>query len=426
MPIGLWKARFENTIRMPIKTKYYILLFLPFFLLFYSESIEIGGMRVSQLWKIPLLGYFIFYLFQYRWKKSPAWSQAYYWLSLKHLVNSGSWKYLMSNIQDGISFLFLPLVFNYVQNAFKKQTISRLLLCISQYFVLTNIPFLFFGLQPHKQGLSYGDMTAYTGIFQNQHAMSTIMGICIIILLYFFKKGTFDSWKTKIYNVFLLALASYAMYLGFARTGWAMCLIGVYVLFLPRNKRVKQWLASLTVVGVLVGGFVFMMATNEDFHNRVLDINTTTGKQKVAGSGRAEFIGYALELYASGNPFELAFGKSMKDLTAYEYEKTGHYIYAHNGFATLLVTDGAIGVGIKLIAMLLLLAFIHRRRACFSHNAALAFWVMNLSYQLTQGGHVFHSDILYAMMFGLLQMEYEEMNSEETNIEETQQRLNRY
>lgn len=398
---------------MPIRPRYYIALFIPFFLLFYSEALTIGSMRISQLWKIPLLAYLIFYLFQYRHKSTPSWSQCYYWLSLKHLVNSGSFKNLMSNIQDGISFLFLPLLYNYIQNAFSQKTINRVLLCVVQYFVLTNIPFLCFGLQTHKQGVVYGDLTGYTGIFQNQHAMSTIMGICIIVLLYFFKKGTFGNIASKIYNICLLGLAAYAMYLGFARTGWAMCLIGVIVLYWPRNTQIKQWMGIIIVSIGLIGGFTLLMTTSKDFHNRVLDIDTTTGRQKDIGSGRGEFIANALELYASGNVFEMAFGKSMKDLTDYEYIKTGHHIYAHNGFATLLVTDGALGIVIKLTAMALLLCFIHKRRKCFSHNAAMAFWMMNLSYQLTQGGHVFHSDLLYALMFCILQNEYEEAKQPE-------------
>lgn len=393
---------------MPLKLKYYLLLFLPFFLLFYSESVEVGGMRVSQLWKIPLLAAFIFCLFQYRSKASPVWSQAYYWLSLKHLVNSGSLKNFFSNIQDGISFLFLPLLFNFFHNFTSRLTAGRWLLCVSQYFILTNIPFLFLGLQPHKQGVVYGDLTGYTGIFQNQHAMSTIMGICIIVLLNGFKQGTFEGWMQKCYNAALLVLAAYAMYLGFARTGWAMCLIGVCVLFLPQSQQVKQWMGIGLVLTGLTVGFMTLMTFNQDFHDRILDINRETGQQKELGSGRADYIRNALELYASGNAFELAFGRSMVGLVDYEYQKTGHHIYAHNGFATLLATDGLLGLLLKLFAMSALLVFIQRRRDCPSHHAALSFWMMNLSYQMTQGGHVFHSDLLYALVFCLLQFEHEE------------------
>lgn len=393
---------------MPFRLRYYIPLFIPFFLLFYSESIAIGGMRVSQLWKIPLLACVVFYLFQHRRKLSPAWTQAYYWLSVKHLVNSGMVKDLFGNIQDGISFLFLPLFYNFFQNVKVRELVDKLLLCISQYFILTNIPFLFFGLDSFSEGRLYGNIMGYTGIFQNQHAMSTIMGICIVVVLYYFKKGTFSHWLEKVYNVCLLVLAAYAMYLGFARTGWMMCLLGVFVLYLPRNHNVKQWLVIASVMAILVGGVVFMMNVNKDFHDRVLDINSTTGEQKALGSGRGKYIATALELYASGNAFELAFGMSMKDLTEYEFRFTGHYILAHNGFVTLLVTDGIVGVLLKLTAMTLLLIFICRRRRCFTYNAALAFWLMNLSYQLTQGGHVFHSDLMYAMTYCLLQFESEE------------------
>lgn len=393
---------------MPFRLRYYIPLFIPFFLLFYSESIAIGGMRVSQLWKIPLLAYIVFYLFQHRHKLSPAWSQAYYWLSVKHLVNSGMFKNLFGNIQDGISSLFLPLLYNFFQNVKVRELVDKLLLCISQYFILTNIPFLFFGLDTFNEGVSYGDVTGYTGIFQNQHAMSTIMGICIVVVLYYFKKGAFSHWLEKIYNVCLLVLAAYAMYLGFARTGWVMCLLGVFVLYLPRNHNVRQWLVIASVMAILVGGVVFMMNVNKNFHDRVLDINSTTGEQKALGSGRGDYIVNALELYASGNALEMAFGKSMNELTEYEYRKTGRRILAHNGFVTLLVTDGIVGVLLKLTAMTLLLIFICRRRRCFTYNAALAFWLMNLSYQLTQGGHVFHSDLMYAMTYCLLQFESEE------------------
>lgn len=395
---------------MPIKIRYYIVLFVPFFLLLYSESLVIGGLRISQLWKIPLLGFIIFYLFQNRHRSSPAWTQSYYWLSIKRLVNSGCIKNFVGNVMESIFYLFLPLLYNFFQNVLDKDYVRKILLCVSQYLILTNIPFLFFGLATQKQGLAYGDMTAYTGIFQNQHAMSTIMGICIVIILFFLKEGYFENWKSKLYNLLLLPLAGYAMYLGFARTGWAMCVLGMVILFFPRNLGVKQWIGVSFVLAILIGGLSFMMETNSDFRDRILDIDSVSGRQKEIGSGRGEYMANALELYASGNTFELFFGKSMEELAEYEHEQTGLSISAHNGFITLLATDGIIGVFIKLAAMGLLLSFIYKRRNCSSYNAALAFWFMNLSYQLTQGGHVFHSDLLYALMFCYLQFEYEEQN----------------
>lgn len=397
---------------MPFKLKYYILSFLPFFLLFYSESNSIGGLKISQLWKLPLLLFLIWYVFQKRHKASPVWTQTYYWLSLKHLFNSGMVKQLFGNIQDGLTFLFLPLGFNFCQNAWTKDFLSRFLLCVCQYFILTNIPFLFFGMESKKEGISYGDFQAYTGIFQNQHAMSIIMGICIIVILYNFKLGRFRQWGVILYNVLLLVLGAYSMYLGFARTGWLMCLLGVSILYMPRTMQVRQWIGIAVLAVGLGTGFTVMMVTNKTFHDRILDINAKNGEQRELGSGRGDFIANALELYASGTYFELACGKSMADLKDYEYEKTGMRIFAHNGFATLLATDGAIGVGLEVLALGLLFHFIHKRRSCPSYSIAMASWLMNLSFQLTQGGHIFHFDLLYAMIYSILQLEYEEQQEE--------------
>lgn len=394
---------------MPINIRKYILLFIGFFLLLYSENINVGGgMKISQLWKMPLMAYLIFYIFQYRRKESPDWTQVSYWLSLKHLINGQSCKSLVSNIQDGITFLFLPLLYNFFQNVLNKVTMDKCLLCVSQFFILTNVPFLFFGMKSNHESLDYGSFQAFSGIFQNQHAMSIIMAICILVLLHNFKRGVFDSKITKAYNIFLIILGAYAMYLGFARTGWMMCAIGICILFFPKGMQVRQWVGIVFIGIALSGGFTYMMMTNKAFHDRILDINSNTGKQKELGSGRGELIANALELYVSGNSFEMAFGYSMAGLKAYENEKIGKPLFAHNGFVTLLATDGAVGLLLELLSMFLLLRFIIGRRDCPAFRLSIATWVMNVAFQMTQGGHIFHYDLLYAMIYGLLQFESEQ------------------
>lgn len=394
---------------MPINIKKYILLFIGFFLLLYSENIDVsGGMKISQLWKMPLMAFLVYYIFQYRKKPSPLWTWVSYWLSLKHLINGQLCKNIVSNIQDGITFLFLPLLYNFFQNVQNESTMRKSLLCVCQFFILTNIPFLFFGMKSNHRGIDYGSFLAFSGIFQNQHAMSIIMAICILVLLYYFRCGVFRSKAEKVYNLFLMALGAYAMYLGFARTGWLMCVIGICILVFPKGLQARQWAGIFFVGIVLCGGFSYMMMTNKAFHDRILDINSATGQKKELGSGRGTLIANALELYAYGNCFEMACGYSMAGLKEYEKEKTGRPLFAHNGFITLLVTDGAVGLLLELLSMCLLLRFIVSRRKCLTYRLAIASWVMNLSFQMTQGGHIFHYDLLYAMVYGLLQLEYEE------------------
>lgn len=394
---------------MPINIRKYILLFIGFFLLLYSENIDVSSsMKISQLWKMPLIVFLVYYLFQYRKKLSPDWTRVSYWLSLKHLINGQLCKSVVSNIQDGITFLFLPLLYNFFQNVLNKTTMRKCLLCVSQFFILTNIPFLFFGMESNQREKHYGSFQAFSGIFQNQHAMSIIMGICILVLLHYFRCGAFRDKAAKAYNMFLIVLGAYAMYAGFARTGWLMCVIGVCILFFPKGLQARQW-AGIVLIGVaLCGGFSYMMMTNKAFHDRVLDINSATGQRKELGSGRGRLMENAFELYVSGNCFEMACGYSMAGLKEYEKEKTGQPLFAHNGFVTLLVTDGAIGMLLELLSMFLLLRFIVRRRTCPAYRLSIATWMMNVSFQMTQGGHIFHYDLLYAMIYCLLQFEYEQ------------------
>lgn len=399
---------------MPIKIKYYILLFIPFFLLFYSESLDVGGMSISQLWKIPLACYLAFYLFQHRHLPTPKWAQFQYWSSLKHLVNAGDVTKFMPNVQEMFKFAFLPLLFNCLNNKpWKTEALKKILLAVSQYFILTNIPFML-GLQTIKRGHDYGNFVAYAGIFRNQHGMTIVMAICIVVILNEFKSGRFQNKASKFYNVCLIALASYAMYLGFARTGWLMFLLATLVLFFPKNTSVKQWIGIVSVSFVLLTGFAYLFNTDQRFHDRIVGNDLQTHKQINIDSGRSEYMAIALDRYAHGSIPELLIGVSHEEITEVIKAKTGMKIGAHNGFVDMLAANGIVGLGLMLFFAFSLLAFIWQRKKCPTAKLAIAMWMMYMSFQTTQGGHMFHSDFLYALIFCVLEREYQ--TSEEQEI----------
>lgn len=399
---------------MPIKIKYYILLFIPFFLLFYSESLNVGGMSISQLWKIPLACYLGFYLFQHRYLPTPKWAQFQYWSALKHLINAGDVTKFIPNVQLSLKFAFLPLLFNYLNNKqWRVETLTKTLLVVSQYFILTNIPFML-GLNTLKSGHDYGNFVAYAGIFRNQHAMTIIMAICIVVILNEFKSGRVKKMASKAYNVCLIFLASYAMYLGFARTGWLMFLLATLVLFFPRNTSVKQWMGIISVSFVLLVGFVYLFNTDQRFHDRIVGNNLQTHKQINIDSGRSEYMAIALDRYAHGSILELLIGVSHEEITEVMKVKTGMKIGAHNGFVDMLAANGIVGLGLMLFFAFSLLAFILQRKKCSTSKLAIAMWVMYMSFQTTQAGHMFHSDFLYALIFCILEREYQ--TSEEQKI----------
>lgn len=386
----------------------YIIYFVFFFFLFYSEGIDIGGMTVSQLWKMPLIVYMVFFIAISRRKhRRPSFIRLYYGISIKNLINSGIATNFISNVQEGLRYIFVPLIYD--SFFLSKKDINGLydiLLRIAQYFVLTNIPFLFFGLKSLSEGMEYGDFMAYTGIFQNQHAMSVIMAICILTILHSFKRYGFSLFRIgTLYNVALLVMAFYSMFLGFARTGWLMCIFGIIILFLPQKISIKQLAVMGFFICALAGGIIYMMNNNELFHDRVLGIDVETGKQLDVGSGRGDYMTHAIEYYKEGNFMEWIFGRSMKGLKDYEYIKTGMNITSHNGFVNMLVVNGIVGIILMIWCLIAMLLWIRKRKYCSGNRLALAVWFMNLSFQLTQGGHFFHADLFYALIFVILERE---------------------
>ena len=391
---------------MPISLKRYILLFPLFFLLFYVESIKIGSTAVSQLWKIPLALYMLYYVFQCRHMPTPLWSKVQYWQSLKWIFTAGYVTQFMFNLQTCVKFLFLPLLFNFIRNKdWNIEQVRAILLTIVQYFVLSNIPFLFFGLKGISHGHDYGSYVAYSGIFQNQHAMSVIMGICIIVILCYLQKRYIEGNWNRIYNVFLLCLAAYAMYLGFARTGWLMCLLAIIVLFWPKDMTAKQWIVMALVGVVLIAGLSYLMVTDTLFYDRVVGNNITTHEHMNVTSGRTEYTAAALERFMNGNPLEWIIGVSTENIYDAIFLKTGMRVGAHNGFVDVLTRNGIVGLGLMLVFLISLLLFIRKRNQCDSYRMALAMWVMMFSFQITQGGVMFHTDLLYALVLCLLEKE---------------------
>lgn len=392
---------------MLIAPHLFFILFVPFFLLFYSEPVKLGAFPVSQLWKIPLAIYMLYAVFQYRRKAAPVWSQTQYWISLKCLFNAGYFSDFANNLQYGIKFLFLPLIYNFIASKLHGiRLLETILLTICQYFVLTNIP-MFLGVKPISSGHDYGSFVAYSGVFQNQHAMSVIMGICIVVILYFFKRGRFDSYFSKGFNLVLLGIAAYSMYLGFARTGWLMCVLAIIILFWPRNLSVKQFVGIAAVSSLLVGGFAYMMATNELFYDRVVGNNITTHEKMNIDSGRSEYSAAALDRYLNGSVFEQLCGMSTADEMEAIYQATGLRVGAHNGFVDMLARNGIVGLMLMFFFLMSLFVFIRRRRQSQVYNLAMALWMMNLSFQVTQGGTMFHSDLLYALTFCLLDTDHQ-------------------
>lgn len=397
---------------MPINIFRYILFFIPVFILLYFETEDIGNLSFSQLWKIPLCLWLIVYVVVKEKKQTPPFVKIYYLLAIKHFVNPGFMTNILTCFKEGIRFVFLPLLYeSFNRSGMKIKTLKNILVVLSQYFILTNIPFLLGWFKSRGIGLEYGDLQAYSGVFQNQHAMSLIMSLCILVLLFFMKENFFIGKLSRTYNMFLVLLAMYALYLSFSRTGWLMCLLGIMLLFVPDKVNRKQVLTSIFVMLLLLVGLKFMMENNLDFRNRILGINAVTNEQMDIGSGRGEYMKNAIDYWKEGNILELFIGRSKDGLLEYEYVRTRMHIGAHNGFIDILACNGILGLLFFLAFLYTLLIFIRRRKKTTIYRLSLCMWITFFSFQLTQGGNIFHMDILYALTYVIQDREYKLLHS---------------
>ena len=149
-----------------------------------------------------------------------------------------------------------------------------------------------------------------------------------------------------------------------------------------------------------------MMLTNEMFRDRIMGNNLQTHEKVNIDSGRSEYSAAALERYANGTLLEQIIGMSTQDEMDYILLKTRNRVGAHNGFVDMLARNGIVGLLLMFLMLIALFAFIRRRKQCPTYRLALALWLMNFSFQVTQGGSMFHTDLLYALTFCLLEEEY--------------------
>lgn len=300
--------------------------------------------------------------------------------------------------------MFFPLFFEFFKFKLSSlKELDRILLAAAQFIILSGIPFIFFGLKSRGTMIyDAEEVQSYVGVFQGAHASSATTAIAILILLAFLKdsnRSGFFKWL----NGSLIIFGVYLLYLTFVRTGYAMFMVGVVVLIFPRKFNVQQVIGGAFVLFLLFYGFYFLLENNEFFYNRIFDIRN--GRQTEAGSGRLIFFQGTVDLWLSGNFFEMLLGFGIKGFQEGIENFTGYNVVAHNEFFNELGINGLIGVILFLIYIYSLYYYIKKRKYYPSYRIALAAFFVYFSLMMTQGGSWFPVDIFMALIFVRLHME---------------------
>ncbi len=390
-----------------MKALKYTLFFILFFLLFYLESYKVTNLLTfSQLWKIPLVLFMIGYIIRNQTLIRPVFVKVGYLLGIKNLFNPGLFINPFSNIIETIRFTNFPLLYDTINIYFKEtEKLERFIIRISQYFILSSIPFLLGMIESIKDPLEFGEEESYIGIFQNAHGASIVSALAVLVIIFYVNQGNFRGiWK--LFNIALIILGLYCLYMSFVRTGYLMFIVGLIVIYFPNKFLSKRTLRFLVILGILTGGFYFIMESNQSFKYRILDKNDK-GDQKAIGSGRLVLSRISLKYWSEGTVLEMIFGRGLDNVMDNIKEKTGRRLFTHNGFVDTLAVNGLIGLLLLLFFLFYLLISIFVNKGKKSYRLALAFYFGYISFQTTQGGAAFPMDLFIVSVLNLLNKEAE-------------------
>lgn len=316
------------------------------FILFHTESISFGPLKVSHLWKGLLLAFLLVKIFSHgRLKKT-----VYTPLLLLSLLTLFSLELVYNTPNAVFSFsttVIIPLIGIYALQR-DPAWCRRALYFLSTFFILCFIPYELGLLTPLGEGYglerAYGvDVEGSIGPFQTVHSASTALAGSLIVVLYFWLTSTYN----RIWLSFLFLLGFYLLFNTYVRTGMAMFVIGALTLLVSEALRShKMFLRVALLVAALVplvGGWVL---ANDALMARILGERTHSSELssfETIGSGRGGLALSALEIYAEANVVEKLIGMGITEQKRRMSEKVGGAFIPHNGFLGVLLHTGLIG-----------------------------------------------------------------------------------
>lgn len=395
--------------KLPFKlTTYYLLrylvLFVVFSSIFYFENEKIGSVKFSQLWKIPLVLAIMVYLLVSVARKNVGFVKVFYLFALKNLLNLGLIENFVNNVIIAAKFLNLPLLLHLFTRIFKTPSSARLVLIrVAQYFILSGIPFHLGLVDSYVEGLEFGDKFSFIGLFQNPHGASSATALSVLVVLFYLKNAKLPrlAWW---YNVFLISVGVYSVYLAFVRTGYAMLILGSIAVLWPRRLTVKQASRAIVVALVGVSAAVLLVQSNEAFRARILDLSES-GEKRDLGSGRLKFAQYSIDFWADGDVVELLIGRGQDAVMENLKATTGMRIFSHNGFVDSLAANGLVGLALHILMIYYFYRLVAESKNMASYRLGIAMFVSFVSYQATQGGAGFPTDLILALSLSILILE---------------------
>lgn len=329
--------------------------------LFHFESISIGFIKISHIWKGALLIFLLHKLFSHRRVNFFIYSPLVF-LAFSQLINNE-----IFNDSFNAFFLFgttlmLPLLGMYVLK-FSGQQLEKSLIFFASFFILCFVPYHLGLLESLSKGYdltSFGEEArGLVGPFQTVHSASTALAGSILVLIFFWFSKTYN----RSYVTFLLVLGLYFLLNTYVRTGMAMVILGIIpiIWFFMKNQSTRRY---VVIFGILAS----VILSNWVLSNEIL-VDKITGQRaknsemesiENLGSGRGLLYISSIDIFNDLTPLEKFIGIGQSQQLREMEKRIGLSLIPHNGFLLVLLNNGLLGLFLLLTFLRNQLAFYRR------------------------------------------------------------------
>lgn len=370
---------------------------LVFFIAIHFESLSVGSIKISHIWKTALLFVLFLLVFSKRRFRIFIYSPLVIFAFLQLSNYEIAYAPLNALFLFAVAMLF-ALIGIYIENV-KTEKLEFAIVFISIFFVASFIPYelgLLESLGKQYSLAAYGsESKGIIGPFQGAHAASTALASSLLVLFYFFLKRKYNRLmilSALIFGIYFLAST-------YVRTGYVMLVMGLVAMLLTiPKKKITNYRSVLISFGIVVTSIYFIAANNQTLIDRISGnrLYSQEDSFESLGSGRGLLYATSIKIFEEMTFVEKMIGIGQSQIPVRMQLKTGYDLLPHNGFLQILLCNGIFGLLVFLYFLLRALFVVIRSNSEYKALAISTF----VSYLIMV---FFQSyDLLYSVLLMLI------------------------
>lgn len=382
----------------------YIKFFLTSFLLLailHFETIYIGPIKVSHLWKGILLGVMLFVVTKTGKLNTRIYTPLIV-LSMIQLVNVELINSPINALAASTTTLFLAITGIFVFR-YSKEQLEKALIYFSVFFVVCFIPYSLGLLTSVVDGYdlsSFGGTSGLIGPFQRPHTASLTLAASLIVLIYFWLAGAVN----KVSFGLIIVFGIYFLFNTYVRTGLAMLLLGLIPITIHFSKKsIWSLLKIFSITAISASLLLAFVTSNEVLTKRIKGISQYGAEDNIEslGSGRGAIYINSLKIYSEATLFEKVLGMGSTEQVARINKEIDAEIGSHNAFLDILLTTGALGLFCFLFYLKKMATFIYSANSIYK-PLGKALFVAYLAMSFVQGYERIPVNILLLIIIAII------------------------